>query len=255
MIKRKFVKVIMGVVVVLLIMVIINFIPTWNMRTKHMSVLEGKWLNVYYETEKDAAQDVFELADAKAEEITKKLGFQTKQDVAIYIYDSQSTMQTKKYGYFAPLLGLDWYIGDNIDTDVILTSPAHPGKAHDYDDNKNAALHEMVHAYVSIINPHIRLWLTEGMALYLTNGYPFYKDYLNDMKIPSYSDMKTSNPVKFAKIGGYNFANTYIEYLDKTYGWDKVLDLIRTQKYQQVFGKTETEIYTEWVYFLENYYQ
>lgn len=52
------------------------------------------------------------------------------------IYDHQSTMQKKKYGYIGPLLGLDWYIGDNIGTDVILTSPANPGKVHDYDNNK-----------------------------------------------------------------------------------------------------------------------
>ena len=30
----------------------------------------------------------------------------------------------KKYGFIGPLLGLDWYIGDNRGADVILTSPA-----------------------------------------------------------------------------------------------------------------------------------
>ena len=30
-----------------------------------MNVLNGDWLNVYYETEKDAAEDVFAYADAK----------------------------------------------------------------------------------------------------------------------------------------------------------------------------------------------
>ena len=58
----------------------------------------------------------------------------------------------KKYGFVAPLLGLDWYIGDNIGTDVILTSPANPGDVHTYDNNKHAVLHEIVHAYISVLN-------------------------------------------------------------------------------------------------------
>jgi hypothetical protein len=37
----------------------------------------------------------------------------------------------------------------------------------------------MVHAYISLINPDIKLWLTEGMALYLANGEPFYRDWFS----------------------------------------------------------------------------
>lgn len=66
------------------------------------------------------------------------------------------------------MLNLNWYIGDNIGTDVILTSPANPGEVHDYDNNKYAVLHEIVHAYISVINKDIDLLLTEGVALYLS---------------------------------------------------------------------------------------
>jgi hypothetical protein len=253
--KRRLLKAIAGIIVILVILVIINFIPTWNLKLKDMHKLEGNCVNVFYETEEEAAKDVFELADSKAEEISEKLGFSSKQDVAIYIYDHQSTMQTKKYGLIAPLLGLDWYIGDNIGTNVILTSPANPGKVHNYDNNKFAVLHEMVHAYVSILNPHIRLWLTEGLALYLSNGEPFYKSYLNSYKLPSFSDIQTKNPIKFSDIGGYNLAHTYIEYLEVTYGWDKVLELIKTEDYTDVFGVSEEEIYLNWIDYLKNYDQ
>ena len=41
-------------------------------------------------------------------------------------------MQTKKYGLIGPLLGLDWYIGDNRGTNVLLTSPANPGVITSY---------------------------------------------------------------------------------------------------------------------------
>ena len=218
-----------------------------------MTKLEGNWCNVYYETEKEAALDVFELADEQTGQIAQNLGFFEKQDVNIYIYDEQKTMQRKKYGFIGPILGLDWYIGDNIGTNVILTSPANPGSVHDYDNNKYAVLHEIVHAYISVENPKIQLWLTEGTALYLTNGEPFYKEYLDSMNIPTYADTKTNNPITFSNCGGYTFAHTYIEYLDKTYGWDQVCKLLVSENYEEIFHKTQKEIYKEWVAYMENY--
>lgn len=240
---------------VLLAGIIINFIPTWNLKTTDMNVLNGDWLNVYYETEKDAAEDVFAYADAKTASIAEKLGFYEKQTVNVYIYDCQNTMQTKKYGYIAPLLGLDWYIGDNIGTDVILTSPANPGEVHDYDNNKHAVLHEIVHAYVSVMNKDVDLWLTEGVALYLSNGEPFYKADLAYLSIPAYKDTTSNHPLTFSNCGGYTFAHTYIEYLEQTYGWDKVLKLIQTENYEECFERSRKEIYEEWVHYIENYYQ
>lgn len=183
MIKRICI-VVAAIVVFLGVALLINFIPTWDLATENMHVLEGQWINVYYETEEAAALDVFEYADSSTAFVAQRLGFTEKPAVNVYIYDHQKTMQTKKYGFIAPYLGLDWYIGDNIGAEVILTSPANPGKMHDYDNNKYAVLHEIVHAYVSVMNKDIDLWLTEGMANYLSNGVPFYKDYLNYAQIP-----------------------------------------------------------------------
>ena len=248
-------QVLLGILSALAICLVINFIPTWNLETKDMHVYNGCWVNVYYENEETAAKDVFEYADSATEEIAKQLGFSEKQDVNVYIYDYQSTMQTKKYGYIAPLLGLDWYIGDNIGTSVLLTSPANPGEMHDYDNNKYAVLHEIVHAYISTINEDIDLWLTECMALYLTNGEPFYKEYIEMIGIPSYKDIRSNNPLTFSNSGGYTFAHTYIEYLDLTYGWENVLKLIETEDYKDCFGKSREEIYNEWVSYIHSYHQ
>jgi hypothetical protein len=253
--KRRLLTVLTCTLLLCAVLVTVNFIPTWNLKTSGMSEFKGSNVTVYYEKEKAAATDVFELADSKAPELETKLGLPQSKDATIYIYDHQSTMQTKKYGYIAPLLGLDWYIGDNIGTRVILTSPANPGKAHTYDGNKEAVLHEMVHAYVSILNPHIHLWLTEGMALYMSNGEPFYKAYLQNHRLPSHQDLQTRNPVRFSDMGGYQLAPTYIQFINNKYGWDKVLQLIKTEDYQKAFGKSDNEIYTEWIKYLKNYYQ
>lgn len=251
----KILRIVIIVIVCICLLCIINFIPVFSLNTSGMNVLEGKWVNVYYEQEKDAAVDVFDHADAETEAIARKLGFSEKQDINVYIYDSQSKMQMKKYGIIGSLLRLDWYIGDNIGTDVILASPANPGPMHSYDSVRDAVLHEIVHAYISVLNPDIQLWLTEGTALYLSNGEKFYKEYLDYMPIPGYRDTLTRNPVKFANYGGYTFSQTYVEYIDVTYGWDSVLQLLKTEDYQECFGKSQEEIYEEWAAFIRDYYQ
>lgn len=235
--------------------VFINYLPAMQLKEHGMKCLKGSCVKVYYEKEKEAAEDVFRLAEEKAPKLMEELGINTQQKITIYIYDSQKTMQCKKYGYLALFLHLDWYIGDNIRTRVILTSPANPGKAHQYNDVKQAVLHEMVHACISTLNPDIRLWLTEGMALYLANGEPFYREYLERMQVPSLKDTRTGNPVKFADMGGYTFSSTYIEYLKEKYGWDSVLKLIKTENWKTSLGKSEEEIYKEWTEYLKNYYQ
>jgi len=55
------------------------------------------------------------------------------------------------------------------------------------------------------------------MALYLSNGSPFYKKYIDYQGIPSYKDTCSNNHLTFEKCGGYTFAHTYIEYLYFTY--------------------------------------
>lgn len=250
---KTIIKILLGIIISLVLATIINFIPTFNLKTTDMKTLSGEWVNVYYESEEAAAKDVFEYADEATSSIAQKLGFTEKQNINVYIYDYQNTMQTKKYGLIAPLLNLDWYIGDNIGTNVILTSPANPGKVHDYDNNKYAVLHEIVHAYISVINKGVDLWLTEGMALYLSNGEPFRKEYIEYNGIPTYKETCSNNPLTFSDCGGYTFAHTYIEYLDLTYGWEKVLSLIETEDYIQCFEKSKEEIYSEWVDYISSY--
>jgi len=253
--KKKWFKRVLIFLGVLVVIAIVNFIPTLSLKTGGMTRLEGTWIDVYYETEAEAAKDVFEYAERETAPIAKKLGFSDAPDVNVHIYDSQSTMQRKKYGFIAPFLGLDWYIGDNIGTDVILTSPANPGEYHTYENVKYAVLHEIVHAYVSVLNKDVDLWLTEGCALYLSNGEPFYRDYIEQMGIPTYKETCSNNPLTFSNCGGYTYAHTYIEYIEETYGWDSVLEIITTGDYEEVFEKSRKAIYDEWVVYITEYYQ
>lgn len=245
---RKFFRVLISIIIIFLLLFLINFIPTISLATRKMSVFVGNWVNVYYEEEKDAARDTFELADERAGELASLLGLEEKQNINIYIYDSQKTMQRKKYGFIAAFLGLDWYIGDNIGTDVILTSPANPGKVHDYDNNKNAVLHEIVHAYNHLINIDMTYWVDNGLAGYLSGQKPG-DDMSVYAAIPSLAQTRVKGilaPFTFANFNGYPFSYRYIEYLNYKYSWDSIREFAKTGDYEASFDASEEEIYDAW---------
>jgi hypothetical protein len=70
-------------------------------------------------------------------------------------------------------------------------------------------------------------------------------------KMPTFKDTKTENEIKFGKIGGYTYSYSYVEYLDKTYSWDKVIRILKGESYKAVFSKSEEEIYNDWVLYLQ----
>ncbi len=244
------------VLAALLSIVLINFLPAFSLRTPDMRQIEGKRVTLFYETEEAAAQDVFALAEARGGELAALLGLTQAKPVEIYIYDQQRVMQTKKYGLIAPLLHLDWYIGDNVGTRVLLTSPANPGPVHDYESNRRAALHELVHAYNSLLNPRMSYWVDNGLAGYLSEQRPSYP-------VASYSPLPTLAqtrvhgpfaPVMFANFSGYEYSYTYIEYLANTYGWDAVKRFAGDGDFLSAFGADEASLYETWAVFVKSAY-
>lgn len=214
-------------------------------------MLEGEYITLFYEKQETAARDVFEFVNAESERIAAALGFSEPQNIKMYLYDRQSTLQTKKYGLIVLLLNLDWYVGDNRGADILLVSPTDPG-AHSYESIKyETSVHELVHAYNYILNKNMTYWLDNGIAGYLAGQtpYPNFVSWYNS--IPSLTQTRTSNPITFSSFGGYPFSYTYVEFLDEAYGWDSVLVLAETDSFEKAFGKSENEIYGEWLVFLE----
>ncbi|MCL1790501.1 MAG: hypothetical protein FWG40_03950 [Peptococcaceae bacterium] len=229
----------------LLLIAALSFVPTFSLEERGMHIFRGTYVTVYYEAEEKAARDVFALTEVENKRLAQKLGLEEPPSVNLYIYDKQSTFQTKKYGYVALVLSLDWYVGDNRGTNVLLTSPANPGKGHTYDEIKLTALHELVHAYNYVINPNMRLWINEGVALYLTNGDQPPSN--PGGHVPTLAQTRSGNPLVFSQSNGYTYAQTYIEYLDRTYGWSKILVLLQTGDFIDAFGVGEKDIYVAWL--------
>jgi hypothetical protein len=92
------------------------------------------------------------------------------------------------------------------------------------------------------------------MATYLSGQKPRDDLYDTVYYVPSIEQIRTNYPIEFNKINGYEFAYTYIEYIDKTFGWNDLLNYAKTGDFMTAFGMMEQDIYDEWIdYLKENY--
>lgn len=230
----------------------VNFIPAFSLRAAGMTPLPSDHFTIYYEAQdEDAAKDIAQRLIDGYDVVAKAIALNPQYKTEIYIYKNLAELHRKKYGLVGAIFGPEWYIGDNVTNKVLLVSPKAPGKAHNYESVANAALHEYVHTLMWSVNPKLNKFLNEGMAGYLSNNTkPNYK--LNN--IPSFKDTKISNPIAFGNKGLYPVSYTYIEYLDKTYGMEKIMQLVKTENYNSVFSKSEQEIYDDWIMFYKANY-
>jgi len=207
---------------------------------------------IYYEKkDENAAIDISKRLKKGYEFISNEIDMSPDYKTEVYIYKNLEEFHTKKYGFIGKFFAPEWYIGDNIKNKVIIVSPNSPGKQHGYEDTADAALHEYVHTLMWNINPKLSKFLNEGMAGYVSgNTRPLYK--LGS--IPSYEGTKISNPIEFGNSNMYPISYTYIEFLHKTYGLNKVMELVKTENYNEVFAKSEEEIYNDWIEFYKATY-
>lgn len=166
----------------------------------------------------------------------------------LYIYKDQKEFQRQKHPIVSTFLKLDWYIGDNFGEKSLIVSPNTKVKVHTYQSIINAIPHEYIHTIVYSINKKCPLWISEGLALYLSNRH---SASTGKMKIPQKNILKNNNSLYFEKHNGYFYADKFIEYIELNNGHSKVLELVKTGDYEKVLGATINEIYSGWINYLQ----
>lgn len=245
-------KIVLIGMVILAGLILLSFIPVLQLKTAGMAALEQEHFTIYYEKQdENAAADIAGRLQKGYDRISQSIRLRSDYKTEVYIYGTQKELHMKKYGLLGLLFGPDWYIGDNIGNKVIIVSPNSPGKQHDYESVADAALHEYVHTLMWSLNPKLSKFLNEGMAGYVSgNTRPQYK--FN--RLPKYEDTKISNPITFGNSGLYPLSYTYIEFLDKTYGMSKTLELMRAQDYKAVLGKSDRKVFDDWLKYIKKNY-
>lgn len=231
-----------------LILAVLQTLPVFILKPMVAKQIKGKNIVVYYQNgDERGARQVYDNLENSAEEIRKKLKFNSSKPTNIYIYANQKSLWIRKYGFITILGAPNWFVGDNKKDKVIMISPYAKVSGYDNDSILRVATHELVHTINYQINPKLSYWNDNGVATFLAKQSP-NKGFTKYNSIPTIDDMKSENEVYFGNIGGYQYSYTYIEFLNKQYGWDKVLDLITGKEtYNKIFSKSEQEIYKEWI--------
>ncbi len=247
--KKRTRNILMLLVIVAAALLLIQFIPKLSLNASNMQTYEGESLSIHYAPVDEA--EIKKMATYMEGEIKRINAFYNfSGDGNLYIYPDQNTFHRKKYGTFIELVklftDLDWYIGDNIGETVIAVSPNTELTYHDKNSVYGMLPHEYVHTVNYRLNPEMPLWINEGMALYLANGKPLKS--IQGMRIPTYEEIQTSNPITFADFNGYQLAHIYIEKMIERFGKEKAMSVILGEKtFEIAFGISDKAFYDYWV--------
>ena len=162
------------------------------------------------------------------------------------------------------------YAGQHVDRDVYALIPAQwkpqPDSAFPPERTRTTVAHEMAHAFVSEINPAVKGWVTEGIAQYeqtavfndLMRKHGFASGIGKSIEagnIPKFSELFAGHKVTSSEItGDYLFAGSFVDFAAVTYGFRSLSAFVKTNDFSSAFGKTEPEIWQEWVQYLRAHY-
>ena len=247
--KRKSAWIILLCVVVLLVL---QTLPVFFPRPMGSKLMEDERIRLYYVPgDEKGATEVFDLLNAKSDEIYKKMNFKNPDQIQVNLYPTQWQLAIREAGFATLIIAPPWHIGDSHNGNIMMVSPYTPVSVHTHDSILMATLHELVHSIVFHINPNLSYFWDNGLATYLSGQTP-EDGTLTNMPVPTMEQMHTDNGLVFGNMGGYAFSYDYIEFLEKNYGWDKVVAYASGNgDYESAFGGTEEEIYDAWALSLQ----
>ena len=250
--KSKKKKVLYIVICIIAALVVVQTLPVFFPETIGSKTLADRNFSIYYQQgDEKGANEIFELLKDKAGSIRSKMNYQSDTVTQVYLYKSQNQLAIREAGFITLAFAPSWHIGDSHNGNIMMVSPYTPVEGHTHDSIVMATLHELVHSIVHHVNPDLSYFWDNGMATYLSQQIPDETEVLS-MPVPELEDMHTENGLKFGEMGGYAFSYKYIEYLDKTYGWQKVLAYASGKgNYEEIFNQSEEDIYKDWCNYLK----
>lgn len=248
--KGKY-KTMLIVVISIILILLIQTLPIRFLKPMGSKNIVNDEINLYYQAgDEKGANEVFELLGEKADTIRAQMKVQSAEPTKVYIYKTQWQLAIREAGFITLAFAPSWYIGDSHNGNIMMVSPYTIVKGHTHDSILKATLHEFVHSIVYQANPELSYFWDNGLATYLSEQKP-EENEIKSMTVPSLNDMHTDNGLKFGNMGGYAFSYNYIEYLDKKYGWDKVMDYASGNgSYEEIFNRSEEDIYADWCQYL-----
>lgn len=231
---------------------VVQTLPVFMLKPLGAKEYANQDVVVYYEPgDEPGARDVFDLLTNDVGRIKGTMKFESTEPLQVYVYKSQSSLAITEAGFAALIVMPSWFIGNSRWGVIRMVSPNTPVKGHTHDTILNGTLHELVHSINYYKNPRLSYFWDNGLATYVAKQKP-EEGSVFFASIPSFEDLHTNSALKFGNMGGYAYSYSYVEYLDKAYGWDSVIAFASGEKdYQQAFGKSEREIYADWANYIK----
>jgi hypothetical protein len=245
--KKSRKKRILVIFIVFILLIVVQTLPVFFPKPiRSQSIVDENIILYYQKDDEKGANEVFELLQEESDAILTKMNFENNNPTEVYLYGTQWQLAIREAGFVTLLVAPSWHIGDSHNGNVMMISPYTPVDVHTHDSILLATLHEFVHSINFQINPDLSYFWDNGLATYLSGQTPEDED-LFSRSVPSIEEMHTDNGLEFGEMGGYAFSYNYIEYLETTYGWDKVTEYASGNgSYEDVFDKSEEEIYHDW---------
>jgi hypothetical protein len=213
---------------------------------------------IFYSVDKDkkCIDDLSKELEDNQKVITNKLKVKIDDKIKVQIYPDIKSLHVAMNIADAN----DSIVGTGWGNELKIVSPLNPGTIHNYDSVKKALVHEFTHVVISKINNNINeipAWLNEGIATYEAKqmnekAREFIKQRVSENKIPSFENItKGFN----TPDGSHIFSYTIAEFLVNNYGYDRMIDILKTPKdLEKILGVSIYEFEKQWFSYLkENY--
>jgi len=194
-----------------------------------------------------------------------------KQRVVIHVFTS-NVLYNMAFGNPFPVpRSAGGYAGQAVGNEVYVLVPSNwqpqPDSAFPPERTRTLCAHEMAHAFVHELNPRVKGWITEGVAMYEQSCE--FTDAVRKAGFAGWieQDVRQSRVPRFARlfdgskkitdqaiVRDYLFAGTFVDYVVARHGYPALTAFIRTSDFVGSFGRSEDEIWADWVGYLHQKY-
>jgi len=190
--------------------------------------------------------------------ITDRLGIQINNKIHVKVFPDVKDFHAAINMPDAP----EWVVGTGYGNEIMMVSPLNPGRYQTYESLMQIIVHEFVHIavyhVVGDLMTRLPRWLNEGYACYEAGQINdnIKKSLASGLLLkapPTWTQLEAASDMEFGQMGGYGYSATIVEFLIDTFGFDKLVLLIKEpEKIEFIYGLSKDTLETEWIKYLTN---
>jgi len=191
--------------------------------------------------------------------ITNRLGIQLDNKINVSVFPTVKAFHLAINYPDAP----DWVVGICNGDELMMVSPLNPGSYHTYESLMQVIVHEFVHIAVYHARGYksmagFPIWLAEGYACYEAGQInekirKSIESGLSEKVPPTWTQLENASEIEFGNMNGYGLSETIVEFLIATYGFNKLVLLIKEpENIESIYGLSKEALEKQWIQYLKH---